>query len=273
MNYSRVKFFLILILLFFINNGCFSQEDSQRIDSTATTDLVDSIVNEYAISGDTTIVQTSFNSVADSVARWRNSPDFAYMSYLDSLLRKKKSALKLDTFSINTNRDGSKRNAASVNNGGSYSIFNSFPVKIFFWFAAVFFIGFILYKIFFTSGLFERNTAFVTIQPPDEGLEKLKEYSAFNELIYKAESLNDFNLAVRYLFLQSLKKLADRELIFFSGDKTNSSYIRELNGKSYQNEFINLTRHYEFVWYGKFLISHSSYQHLKDQFISFNKKI
>ena len=71
---------------------------------------------------------------------------------------------------------------------------------------AIFFIGFILYRLFFTGGLFTRGNKKNYVEEPVEEPEKLNEYSEYNDLIAEAESNNDFNLAVRYLYLQSLKK-------------------------------------------------------------------
>ena len=80
-------------------------------------------------------------------------------------------------------------------------------------------------------------------------------------------------LPPRYLYLQSLKKLSDNELILFSPDKTNRIYVKELSDRIYQSEFAYLTLNYEYVWYGKFAINLSRYEQLKEQFILFNKKI
>ena len=157
--------------------------------------------------------------------------------------------------------------------GTSGGFLNSFPVKIFFWLLSIFFIGFILYKLFFKGGLFAKGNVKHENEPIPEEPEKLSEYSAYNELIHEAELKNDFNLATRYLYLQSLKKLSDHELILFSPDKTNKVYVDELSGRSFQSEFAYLTFNYEYVWYGKFAINLSRYHQLKEQFILFNKKI
>ncbi len=94
-------------------------------------------------------------------------------------------------------------------------------------------------------------------EPANEEPESLNEYSEYNVLIHEAESKNDFNLSIRYLYLQSLKKLADHELIIFSPDKTNNKYVQELSGNSYQQEFASLTHNYEYVWYGRFQLSNT----------------
>jgi len=121
--------------------------------------------------------------------------------------------------------------------------------------------------------LFTRGKTENYAEEPAEEPEQLNEYSAYNSLIIEAESKNDFNLAVRYLYLQSLKKLSDAELILFSPDKTNKMYVQELDNNPYQFDFASLTLNYEYIWYGKFAINRDRYQKLKDDFISFNTKI
>ena len=101
----------------------------------------------------------------------------------------------------------------------------------------------------------------------------LQQYSAYNLLINEAEAKSDFNLAIRYLYLQSLKKLSDSDLIIFSPEKTNNLYVQEMSSHEYQSEFAFLTRQYEFTWYGKFKVDNIWYQQLKNRFILFNKNI
>ena len=176
------------------------------------------------------------------------------MAYLDSLLRKK-TDLRIDTVSIDKGTVNKSRRITDSETGtNSNSFLNSFPVKIFFWTIAIFFIGFILYKLFFTGGLFAKGNAKADDEPANKEPESLNEYSEYNVLIHEAELKNDFNLSIRYLYLQSLKKLADSELIIFSPDKTNNLYVKELSGRSYQEEFAFLTLNYEYVWYGRFAI-------------------
>ena len=161
------------------------------------------------------------------------------MAYLDSLLKKKKNDLRIDTISIDKNSGRSKSKTFSTPSSSSTGFLNSFPVKIFFWLIAIFFIGFILYKLFFKGGLFAKGNIKDDNEPAVEESEKLNEYSAYNDLIHEAELKNDFNLAIRYLYLQSLKKLSDAELILFSPDKTNKLYVQELSG----HKLISLNLH------------------------------
>lgn len=274
MNNNRIRFSGIFIVLFFFNSFCYAQDSSDVSSDTATAVISpDSGYNDAEDIGDTVVTKILIASSGDSLLKWKRSPEFGYMAYLDSLLKKKKNDLRIDTISIDENSGRSKSKTISNSSSSSPGILNSIPVKIFFWLIAIFFIGFILYRLFFRGGMFTRASRESYVEESVEEPEKLNEYSAYNNLIIEAESKNDFNLAVRYLFLQSLKKLSDAELIRFSPDKTNKMYVQELDDKSYQFDFASLTLNYEYIWYGKFAIKQDRYQKLKDDFISFNTKI
>ena len=101
------------------------------------------------------------------------------------------------------------------------------------------------------------------------GLRPLSEYDA---LVLESEGQNNFNLSIRYLYLQTLKSLSEKGFIHFLPDKTNNEYINEI-ASDQQQQLASLTRNYEFVWYGEFLIDKAKYQQLKSEFIDFNKRI
>lgn len=274
MNCKLAKFYWIFVLFLFFSSHCFAQNNTENIGDTSGAAMAsDSVNNDTENIGDTVVTKTSFDNSKDSILKWKRSPEFGYMAYLDSLLKKKKNELKADTVNIGKNTGAGKNKSISIPSSSSNGFLNSFPVKIFFWLIAIFFIGFILYKLFFRGGLFTKENIKHSDEPVTEEPEKLSEYSTYNGLINDAELKNDFNLAIRYLYLQSLKKLSDRELILFSSDKTNKFYVEELSGSTYQFEFASLTLNYEYVWYGKFAINPDRYHQLKQEFISFNKKI
>jgi hypothetical protein len=275
MNCKYTKFYWIVILLFFFNSFSYAQgnNESDTDSSGGAVIALDSTDRDVDNIDDTIITKTIFDSSNDSILKWKQSSAFGYMAYLDSLLKKKKNDLRIDTISIDKNSGSRRGRTFSITPGTSGGFLNSFPVKIFFWLLSIFFIGFILYKLFFKGDLFARGNVKHENEPIPEEPEKLSEYSVYNELIHEAELKNDFNLATRYLYLQSLKKLSDHELILFSPDKTNRLYVDELSGRSFQSEFVYLTFNYEYAWYGKFAINLSRYDQLKEQFILFNKKI
>ncbi|MEO8108496.1 MAG: DUF4129 domain-containing protein [Ginsengibacter sp.] len=271
MNYKVLKFFIVVMLLTVSMHLHAQQGRGMEDDSTMIYDEEDSADVVEEPTGDTAIIKNNFDIGNDSTQKWKNSPDFAYIKTLDSLLRKG-IGLKADTVSIDKNT-GKKRVASNATEISSNSLLNSFPVKIFFWVVAIFFICFIIYKLFFTGGLFSKgNINADMVKTEDEHL-GLNEYAEYNTLIKDAEQEKDFNLSTRYLYLQTLRRLGDRELIQFSPDKTNYAYVKELAGNSHQQAFASLTLNYEYVWYGKFAIAENRYRQLKEEFISFNKKM
>ncbi len=205
MNCNRNIFYLVFVLLFFIHTSSFAQVNEAEPDSVLITPAQDSVVNDYEDIGDTVITKVFFKN-NDSVSIWKKSHEFAYMAYLDSLLRRKKDNLKSDTFSFSENSTVRRKKINTSADDNSNSFLNSFPVKIFFWIIAIAFILFILYKLFFTGELFSRDQRTNKGEPLAEEPEQLNEYSEYNELIRNAELNKDYNLAVRYLYLQTLKK-------------------------------------------------------------------
>ncbi len=254
------------------NSISFAQENNSNSDTDIVSHEQDSTNMFDDIVEDTTVTKTLFDEGNDSILKWKQSREFGYMTYLDSLLRKK-TDLKNDTVSIDNNTGRKRRGRISISQNDGSTFLNSFPLRIFFWIVAVFFICFIIYKLFLTNGLFARRNAKIVDETNDESPKSLNEYSEYNLLIHEAELKNDFNLSIRYLYLQMLKKLADRELIHFSPEKTNDKYVYELLGKNYQQEFAHLTLNYEYIWYGNFSIDNIYYHQLKEEFGSFNKKV
>ena len=229
--------------------------------------------DSLAASDDTSLDKNSFSDSDSIVHKWKQSHEFAYMHYLDSLLRKQKD-LKSDTVSINEstgkiNRNHPLRRDVSTLN----QVLNSLPLKIFFWTLALIFIGFISYKVLFKNGVFTRNKSKYSAEEEEESLHDLDDLLEYDALISVAENNNDFNLATRYLYLKTLKNLSERGFINFTPDKTNKEYLQEMSLNNYSGEFESLTRNYEYAWYGKFLIDANAYQQLKERFNLFNKKV
>jgi len=74
----------------------------------------------------------------------------------------------------------------------------------------------------------------------------------FDDLITSAMESKQFKVAIRYLFLKSLKLLADRDLIELKNNKTNHQYISEINNSQISNAFQRATFSFEWIWYGDF---------------------
>ncbi len=106
--------------------------------------------------------------------------------------------------------------------------------------------------------------------PYDESLENIHEIN-FDEQLETALENNNYRLAVRLLYLQTLKQLSDRELIDWQPEKTNNIYVAELENQSLQVDFSSLTYQFEFIWYGDFPVDKTQFTQLKQSFENFNQ--
>lgn len=95
----------------------------------------------------------------------------------------------------------------------------------------------------------------------------------YKELLDKAYKEGNFRLAVRILYLQTLKMMSERHLINFQPEYTNIHYLMQLSNTDYHKDFSVITRHYEYVWYGKFSLSKEQYDKLSSDFNNIQKRI
>jgi hypothetical protein len=91
---------------------------------------------------------------------------------------------------------------------------------------------------------------------------------SFEEELTRALDNQNYRLAVRLLYLQTLKRLADRTLIRWQVDKTNRAYVQELDG-GLAGPFERLTARFEYVWYGHFAPDEPQFQALRAEFTAF----
>lgn len=84
--------------------------------------------------------------------------------------------------------------------------------------------------------------------------------------IRKAASEGNFRLAVRYWYIHLLRFFDRHELISYHPEKTNSDYVQEISNSDYRAKFAELSRIYDFVWYGEIPIAEREYRHIADRF-------
>lgn len=222
---------------------------------------------------------------ADSVAAWRNERGFGYTRYLDSMLRLKNIEQQQSHI-----RQMQKQHNGNNKKGGQNgeddeiviqqdqnwmgSFFQSPALRVILWILAAGFVLFILYRLFFAQGLFIRKTTSLKkTDTDDNGDEELPATGDFDRLARQAAASGNYRLAVRYHYLQVLHKLAGKNLLELSVDKTNYQYVRELSGTAFRDEFAALTLHYEYVWYGEFNIQEPVYNRIAGAFTHFDQKL
>ena len=141
---------------------------------------------------------------------------------------------------------------------------------IFFKILGFFLLGFILYIIisYFVSKegnfIFRKKNKTVNINSEDI-VENIHEIN-FSEKILEFEKEKDFRTAIRYQFLNVLKKLSDKKMIDWNTEKTNHDYEREIKQEKIKEMFSELLYIFEYVWYGEFEINEENYQQLKKKF-------
>jgi len=93
----------------------------------------------------------------------------------------------------------------------------------------------------------------------------------FDTAIDEAVGQRNFRLAVRLLYLKTIKQLTDAGRIAYKAEKTNRQYVYELANSPLQTDFERLTSQFEFVWYGDFPVDEAQFSALRTAFVAFNK--
>jgi len=91
--------------------------------------------------------------------------------------------------------------------------------------------------------------------------------------IERAITAENYRLAIRLMFLRLLRNLSNKNLIHYGAGKTNFDYLSQLFSTGYYNDFFRLTRHYEFVWYGKFEVNEEAFGAIKNDFENFDRRL
>jgi len=88
----------------------------------------------------------------------------------------------------------------------------------------------------------------------------------FDKLIKTALKDTNYRLATRYMYLKSLKVLANKKTIEWHYEKTNSDYLNEIKDSKLKALFKRISYIYDYVWYGEFPIDEASFNKNKDDF-------
>ncbi len=267
------KIIYISVLLFSIFSAASAQEKFVYEDSTllqnekALTAPVEDIEvsdeliqSNYAEKPDTILYPNSLQLPYDSVKQWKNLKEYAYVKYLDSLLKNKKKE-----------KDEVKEPPRSrgVLNDFLGSGFITGLLSI----LAILFVFFIIYRLFLAEGVFKRNSKAV-IKEQDEVIEpEITKETDLDALIKTALQHGNYRQAVRYQYLRTLHTLADKSLVELAPDKTNYQYVNEIRNRDHQQAFAALTLNYEYVWYGEFNIDKETYGKIESGFTALNQKL
>ena len=104
-----------------------------------------------------------------------------------------------------------------------------------------------------------------------ESIDDIREIN-FEERIAEEVSRREFRKAVRLYFLKLIKELHQHRLINWKLDKTNTDYLKELKSSGYYQQFAELSRLYEYIWYGDFPLDENGFLTVIGKFNQFKIK-
>lgn len=104
-----------------------------------------------------------------------------------------------------------------------------------------------------------------------KSIEENLETTDLDPEINKAIKAGQYDIALRLLYLNTLKLLHLKEIINFQPNTPNGAYVKALqNHNPHDQRFSNLTAWFESVWYGKKSIDRSMFDKLHTRFRNFS---
>ena len=152
--------------------------------------------------------------------------------------------------------------------------FSSGAGTVLFWILVIAVIVYVLVKLVLNkdSFLFSKSKKKMSPGVPAQEEEDIAATN-WEALLQQATDNNDLRMAVRYSYMWLLQILQHRELIKYRIDKTNYEYASELNETEYKQPFKQLSRVYEYAWYGQFAPSETAYAAYADLFNNLKKQL
>ncbi len=95
----------------------------------------------------------------------------------------------------------------------------------------------------------------------------------FERYLNEAVRTGNYKRAVQVLYLESLKSLTLSHIIQWKPNKTNQEYLYEMQSSPLRRPFMEITRMFEYVFYGEFPINEQTYLQTAAAFQDFQGKI
>lgn len=103
-----------------------------------------------------------------------------------------------------------------------------------------------------------------------EDVENLLEH--LDEKLADAIQSHNYRHAVRFLYLKTLRQLSESGVIVLNAKFTNKDYVAQLSSHNSGNAFTDLTKIYEYVWYGEFIPNDTQFDVIRKNFHEFSAK-
>ncbi len=134
-------------------------------------------------------------------------------------------------------------------------------------------LAFIAYRIYKNGGLFKPNSKKLYKETDFDYIEENLTEIDLNGLIKKAETEQNFPLAIRYLHYQNLQNLHYKGWIEWDPKKTNQHFINQIKNEKLSRMFSNNTNVFNQIWFGEFKIDTSKYEEYKAMFNQLSQAI
>ena len=121
------------------------------------------------------------------------------------------------------------------------------------------------FSTFFSS---EKKTA-PTFSFHEEHIEDID----LDQMIKDALQNKDYRLAIRFMYLKTLKLLSLNNLIDWNPEKTNDDYLSELKENDFKEGFQKVSYWYDHIWYGEFIPDENGFERALKDFTQLNQKI
>lgn len=89
-------------------------------------------------------------------------------------------------------------------------------------------------------------------------------------LAKEAISRKEYRLAIRYLYLDCIKRLDMKRIINYANEKTNYEYVREIKASEVARTFRSLTMSYEQIWYGHLIFDDTYFEKFEQNYRRFH---
>ncbi|MDP2685972.1 MAG: hypothetical protein Q8O62_02050 [Aequorivita sp.] len=146
-------------------------------------------------------------------------------------------------------------------------------VKFFIYGLLIVFALYILVKLLVgdnASSFFSRKSKMVApLNIQEEHIENVD----LDSYIKNALKEENYRLAIRYMYLKSLKLLSLKNIINWHFEKTNSDYYREIESEGLKENFKKTSYLYENIWYGEYALDKAGFESAKKDFERLNQNM
>jgi hypothetical protein len=151
---------------------------------------------------------------------------------------------------------------------GAYRFFSSDAVRVLMYVLLGLFLIFVIYRIIVVNNLYFIPSRKKLVHDDDGGEENISDEN-IDVKIRNAAAAGDFRTAIRYSYLKGLRLLNDKGWIRMHAQATNHDYLYQVSKYPVAGDFNFLTRVYDYVWYGEFVVNDEQYARLQTEFQKF----